>query len=124
MSNDQDRQDEVTRLIREGRKADDLQEGVGLAVDKLTRAVPLGVGAPNKTARKVIGGAASLLHVLRSALGAVLALLLAAGFFWVAFTAHFDLKMFSFGAIALVIAALLFRAAWRAWGTLKAIARA
>jgi hypothetical protein len=124
MTNDQDGQDDVTRLIREGRRPEDLKGRMRLAVDKLSGAAPLGVDAPNKTVRKVLGGAGSVLVVLRFGIAGVLALVFAGLFTWGAFIGRFDVKMLGYGAVALVVAALCLRKAWRACGTVKAIARA
>ena len=51
MANVQDRQDDVIRQIREGRRPKDLKGRMRLAVDKLSGAAPRGVDAPNKTVR-------------------------------------------------------------------------
>jgi hypothetical protein len=124
MTNDQDRQDDVTRLIREGRRPEDLKGRMQLAVDKLSGDAPLGVDAPNKTVRKVLGGGGSLLAVLNLGIVGVLALVFAALFIWGAFMGSFDVKMLGYGAIALAVAALCLRKAWRTWRTFKAIVRA
>jgi hypothetical protein len=124
MTNDQDRQDDVTRLIREGRRPEDLKGRMQLAVDKLSGDAPLGVDAPNKTVRKALGGGGSLLAVLNLGIVGVLALVFAALFIWGAFMGRFDVKMLGYGAIALAVAALCLRKAWRTWRTFKAIVRA
>jgi hypothetical protein len=124
MINDQDHQDDVTRLIREGRRPEDLKGRMRLAADKLSGPAPLGVDAPNTTVRKVLGGAGSRLLVLKVWNWWRSALIFAGLVFWGAFMGPFDVKMLSFGAIAHVIAVLLLRKAWRARGTPNAIVRA
>jgi hypothetical protein len=124
MDTDKSPQDEITRLIQEGRRPHNLKGRVQLAVDKLRGNVPRGVDAPNKTSRKIIGGAASLFIVLKYGFLGLFAILFGGLFAWAGFYGQFDIKVVGIGIAALVIGIFALRHAWRAWGTLKAISRA
>jgi len=120
----QSRHDEVTRLIQEGRRPQDFKGRTRLAADKLLGNVPLGVDAPNKTARKVIGGGGSLFIVFNYGFFGLLAVLLGALFVWAGCNAQFDIKVVGIGVALLVLGIFGMRRAWRAWQVLQAIARA
>jgi hypothetical protein len=127
MANDQNPQtshDEITRLIQEGRRPEDLKGRARLAADKLVGNVPLGVDAPNKTARKVIGGAGSLFTVIKYGLFGLLAVILGALFIWAGCSGHFDMKVVGIGLAVLLLGVFGVWRAWRAWQVLKAISRA
>jgi hypothetical protein len=120
----QSRHDEVTRLIQEGRRPQDFKGRARLAADKFLGNVPLGVDAPNKTARKIIGGGGSLFIVIKYGFFGLLAVLLGALFLWAGCNAPFDIKVVGIGAALLVLGILGLRRAWRAWQVLQAISRA
>jgi hypothetical protein len=124
MTNNQDRQDDITRLIREGRRPDDLKGRMRLALDKFRGAAPRGVDAPNKTARKVLGGTSSLLVVLKLGFAGVFALVFGGLFLWAGLYGPFDVKATSLGVAGLAVGVFCLRKAWRAWGTFSAISRA
>ena len=86
--------------------------------------VPLGVDAPNKTARKVIGGAGSLFVVLKYGFFGLLAVVLGALFVWAGCNGQFDIKVVGIGVAALLLGIFALLRAGRAWQVLKAISRA
>ena len=116
--------DEVTRLIQEGRRPEDFKGRAQLAADKLRGKVPLGVDAPNKTSRKVIGGAGSLLRVLRHGFIGLLCVFLGSLFVWAGSNGQKDLKVIGTGIVVVALGIFAFNRAWHAWKILKAIARA
>ena len=117
-------QDEVTRLIQEGRCPEDLKGRAQLAADKLRAKVPLGVDAPNKTTRKVIGGAGSLLKVLRYGFIGLLCVFLGSLFVWAGSNGQKDLKVIGTGVVVVAFGIFALNRAWVAWKILKAISRA
>jgi hypothetical protein len=127
MANDQNpqtRHDEITRLIQEGRRPEDLKGRARLAADKMMGNVPLGVDAPNKTARKVIGGAGSLFTVIKYGFFGLLAVILGALFIWAGCNGQFDMKVTGIGLAVLLLGVFGVWRALRAWRVLKAISRA
>jgi hypothetical protein len=120
----QSRHDEVTRVIQEGRRPTDFEGRARLAADKLRGNVPLGVDAPNKTTRKVIGGAGSLFIVIKYGFLGLLAVILGALFLWAGCNGQFDIKVVGIGVAVLFFGIFGLRQAWRAWQVLKAISRA
>jgi hypothetical protein len=116
--------DEVTRLIQEGRRPEDFKGRAQLAADKLLGNAPLGVDAPNKTARKIIGGGGSLFIVIKYGFFGLLAVILGALFIWAGSNDQFDIKVVGIGVAALLLGIFALLRAWRAWGVLKAISRA
>jgi hypothetical protein len=120
----QSRHDEVTRLIQEGRRPQDFKGRARLAADKLLGNVPLGVDAPNKTARKVIGGGGSLFIVIKYGFFGLLGVMLGALFIWAGCNSHFDIKVVGIGVALLLLGIFALRRAWRAGQVLKAISRA
>ena len=122
--NTQQQYDEVSRLIQEGHRPEDLKGRARLAADKLRGNVPLGVDAPNKTARKIIGGGGSLFIVIKYGFFGLLAVLLGALFVWAGTRSGFDLKVFAVGFAAIAIGIFALMRAWRAWQVFRAIARA
>ncbi len=117
------RQDEITRLMQEGRRPDDAEGRAGLLRDKVAGKVPLGVDAPNKTARKVIGGGGHLLVVLRYGLFGLLAVVFGALFIWAGTNERFDGKTTGIGVAVLLVGVFLLTRAFRAWQILRAIVR-
>lgn len=116
--------DEVTRLIQEGRRPEDFKGRAQLAADKLRGKVPLGVDAPNKTSRKVIGGAGSLLRVLRHGFIGLLCVFLGSLFVWAGSNGQKDLKVIGTGIVVVAVGIFALNRAWHAWKILKAISRA
>ncbi len=116
--------DEVTRLIQEGRRPEDLKGRAHLAADKLRGRVPLGVDAPNKTVRKAIGGAGSLLTVVKYGIFGLLLVLFGLLFLWAGSQGHPDVKVIATGVAVLAVGIFALTRAWRAWHILKAISRA
>ena len=95
-----------------------------LAADKLRAKVPLGVDAPNKTTRKVIGGAGSLLKVLRYGFIGLLCVFLGSLFVWAGSNGQKDLKVIGTGVVVVAFGIFALNRAWVAWKILKAISRA
>ncbi len=116
--------DEITLLIREGRRPEDSKGRVRLLVDKLQGKVPFGVDAPNKTTRKVIGGAGSLFIVIKYGFFGLLAVILGSLFIWAGCNGQFDIKVAAIGVAVLLLGIFGLRRTWRAWQVLKAISRA
>lgn len=116
--------DEVTRLIQEGRRPEDLKGRAQLAADKFRGKVPLGVDAPNKTARKTIGGAGSLLKVLKYGFFGLLGVLLGPLFIWAGTSGQTDMKVIATGVAVLAVGIFALTRAWNAWQMLRAISRA
>jgi hypothetical protein len=120
----QSRLDEVTRLVQEGRRPEDIKGRAQLAVDKLRGNVPLGVDAPNKTARKVIGGGGSLFVVLKYGFFGTLAVILGGLFVWAGWSDRFNLKTVGIGVAGLLLGGYALVRAYRALQVFKAISRA
>jgi hypothetical protein len=120
----QSRDDEVRRFIQEGRRPEDFKGRAQLVADKLLGNVPLGVDAPNKTARKVIGGGGSLFIVIKYGFFGLLAVILGALFIWAGCNGQFDIKVVGIGVAALLLGIFALLRAGRAWQVLKAISRA
>ena len=116
--------DEVTRLIQEGRRPEDLKGRAQLAADKLRGKVPLGADAPNQTTRKVIGGAGSLLKVLRYGFIGLLCVCFGLLFVWAGSNGQKDLKVIGTGVVVVAFGIFALNRAWVAWKILKAISRA
>jgi hypothetical protein len=102
----QSRHDEITCLIQDGRRPEHLKGRTQLATDKLRGNVPLGVDAPNKTVRKIIGGGGSLLVILKYGFLGLLGVILGPLFLWVGFRGRFDIKVVGIAALVLGIFAL------------------
>jgi hypothetical protein len=118
------RDDEIRRLMQDGRHPEDFKGRAQLAADKLLGNVPLGVDAPNKTARKVIGGGGSLFIVIKYGFFGLLAVILGALFIWAGSNGQFDIKVVGVGVAALLVGLFALLRAWRGWQVLKAISRA
>ncbi len=116
--------DEVTRLIQEGRRPEDFKGRVQLAADKFRGNVPLGVDAPNKAARKVIGGAGSLLKVLKYGVAGLLCVFLGSLFVWAGSNGQKDLKVIGTGVVTVAVGVFALNRAWVAWKILQTISRA
>ena len=116
--------DEVTRLIQEGRRPEDLKSRAQLAADKFRGRVPLGVDASNKTARKAIGGAGSLFKVIKYGFIGLLAVILGSLFVWAGSNGQMDIKVIAIGIAVLALGIFCLTRAWRAWQVLRAISRA
>lgn len=116
--------EDITRMVREGVRPNDLKGRMDLMRDKLVGNAPLGVDAPTKGVRKAIGGAASLLVVIKNGILGALMVLLGALFCWAGTYKQFDVKIFGIGTAGLALGFFLLTRAVRAWKMLKAIARA
>jgi hypothetical protein len=116
--------EDITRMVQEGVRPDDLKGRMNLMRDKLTGAAPLGVDAPTKGARKVIGGAGSLFVVIKYGFFGSLLILFGALFCWAGTSGHFDVKTVGFGAAMLALGVFSLLRAIKAWKVLKVIARA
>ena len=116
--------EDLTLKVRHGVFADSGTEGLRLAMEKLAGNVPLGVNAPTKGLRKLIGGGSELLEFLVSgSLGLVL-LVLGIVFLWAGIGATPDWSALGVGAALGVISVLGLRNARKALRKLRAIARA
>ena len=93
----------LTSLVRAGRRPGDVRGRRRLAVDKLAGNVPLGADAPNKTARKIIGGGGVLLDVLRSAFLALLSAPMGATLLYLGVGNELNAWMAGLGALLLVL---------------------
>jgi hypothetical protein len=116
--------EDITRMVRDGVRPDDLKGRMGLMRDKLVGNAPLGVDAPTKGARKVIGGAGSLFVVIKNGFFGALLVVLGALFCWAGTSGRFDIKTFGIGAAGLALGFFSLSRAIRAWKVLKAISRA
>jgi len=116
--------DDLTRKVRHGVFADPGTEGLRLALDKIAGNVPLGVNAPTKGLRKLIGGGGELLEFLVSGVLGLMLLLFGIVFLWVGVGASPDWGVLGVGAVLVVIAVVALRSARAALHKLRAIARA
>jgi hypothetical protein len=118
------REDQLTRMVREGVKPETVRDRLTLAGDKLVGAAPLGVDAPSKTARKVIGGGGELLAAIKLGVFGGLLVLLGVPVVLVGFGGGFDWKAIGLGAAMLALGAWSLRSAWHAWRNFRAISKA
>ena len=116
--------EDIARQIREGRHPEDFRGRAQLAADKLRGRAPMGVDAPNKTARKAIGGGAKLFVVLKYGFIGILFVILGGLFTWAGCYQTFEPKTFFIGLAIVVVGLLALWRAFRAWQILKTIARA
>jgi hypothetical protein len=121
---DGDDSEEVARFVRDGVKPEDVKERLQLAADKLAGNVPLGADASSKSLRKGIAGSAELLAIIGHGLFGLLLVVLGALFLSVGLQAHFNLDIFSIGALLLILGMWSLRAARRAARNLRAISKA
>ena len=115
---------EITRLVRDGVRPEDLKGRLNLTVDKALGNVPLGVDAPNKTVRKLIGGGWELLHVLKFGFFGVLSSLLGIAFLYVGLAGKSGFVVPAVGAVLLILGIWCLRAAREAYRALRAISKA
>jgi len=118
------REEELTRLVREGVQPASVQDRLRVGVDKLTGKAPLGIDARNKTARKVIGAGGELLGVLKYGFVGAVLVLLGPLFVWAGFFNTFQWKMVALGVGIVALGVLSLRAAYHAWRNLRAISKA
>jgi hypothetical protein len=117
-------QEEFTRMVREGVGPEGVKDRMKLFGDKLAGNAPLGVDAPNKTARKVIGAGGQLFAVLKYGfLGGMLALC-GALFVYAGFQGEFQIKVVAIGGAMLGAGLWALRTAHRAWQKFRAVSRA
>lgn len=116
-----DEPDPLTEQVRAGTSE---QPGAGLAIKKLTGAVPLGIDAPTKGLRKGISGAWELLGVLKYGVGAAFFLLMGDASLYAGVAGGFAPKLVAFGVGCLALSALLARGTLQAAKNLRSIARA
>ena len=115
---------EITQLVRDGVRPKNLKGRLNLAVDKFLGNVPLGVDAPNKTIRKVIGGAWELLHVLKYGFFGAFLSLAGIAILYVSLSNEPSLKGSAVGAGLLVLGVWCLRSAYKANRALRAISKA
>jgi hypothetical protein len=115
---------EITRLVRDGVRPEGLKGRLDLAVDKALGNVPLGVDAPNKTVRKMIGGGWELLHVLKFGFFGGLSSLFGIAFLYVGLAGKSGFVVPAVGAVLLVLGIWCLRAAREAYRSLRAISKA
>jgi hypothetical protein len=117
-------QEELTRMVREGIRPDNFQDRMKLAGDKLAGNVPLGVDASNKTMRKVIGGGAELLAVVKFGFLGGIFTLLGLLFIYVGFYHEIQWKVVGLGVLMLAVGIWALRATGHAWRNFRAISKA
>jgi hypothetical protein len=115
---------ELTRRIREGVRPAGFRERLALAFDKWTGAMPLGVDAPNRTARKWIAGSAELLELLRAGMLGALASALGVLLLALTMIGDRDLFLLGVGGGLLAVGVWCLRLARRAYRNLRAITQA
>lgn len=116
--------DPLTEAVRSGIPSQTGLAGLKLGVEKLTGAQPMGIDAPTKGLRKLIGGGSELLAVLEFGFAAVFFLLLGVACCYVGMRGGFDLNVFGFGLGSLAFGTFLARKALRAVRNLRSIAKA
>lgn len=114
----------LTEAVRHGVSTDSAAAGLRLAAVKLAGNVPLGVDAPTRGLRRLIGGGGELLNVVRSAFVGLAAAVLGAGFVWAGALAGPDWRLLGLGALLIAASGWLLRGALRALRKLRAILRA
>jgi hypothetical protein len=117
-------EEELTRMVREGVRPEDVKGRMGLMRDKLVGDAPLGVDAPTVGMRKAIGGAGSLFVVIKNGFFGALLVLLGGLFCWAGSSGHFDAKSFGIGVGGLLLGMFSLSRAIKAWKALQAIRRA
>jgi hypothetical protein len=110
--------------VRQGVFADSMRDGLRLAAGKLAGNVPLGINAPTKGLRKLIGGGGELLELLRYAGLSLILGLFGAMLLWLGFADEPNWKMLGIGAALLGVSFWPARGARAALRNLRAIARA
>ncbi|WP_291987643.1 hypothetical protein [Luteitalea sp.] len=115
---------DVTAMVRSGVVRDDPRGRLSLALQQLSGEVPLGVDAPTRRLRKVIGGGGELLAVVRAGLFGFVLIVLGSGFIWASLQSPVSWMGLGLGAVMLGAGVWLLRAAWRAQRRLRAIMRA
>jgi hypothetical protein len=116
--------DALTRTVRRGVVVDSMEDGLRLAANKLAGNVPLGVDAPTKGLRKIIGGGGALLEVIRCAGLGLFFLFFGILFLWAGLRDQTNWKTLGFGAAFVGGSVWLLRDARRALRKWRAIARA
>lgn len=117
-------EDQVTRMVREGVRPEDVKGRMVLARDKFMGNAPLGVDAPTVGMRKAIGGAGSLLVVIKNGLFGSLLVIMGGLFCWAGASGTFDWKAFGIGVGGLLLGTFSISRAIKAWKVLQAIRRA
>jgi hypothetical protein len=117
-------EDSLTQAVRHGIAPRSGLAGLGLALDKLTGHVPLGIDAPTKAGRKVIAGSWALLGVLKYGALGLFFLLVGIGFCFTGMHGRIDFKLLGFGLGGLLLGAVSTRWAIHAARNLRSIARA
>jgi hypothetical protein len=116
--------DPLTEAVRAGVPSQSGVAGLKLGVEKLTGAQPMGIDAPTKGLRKIIGGGSELLAVLEYGFGAIFFLLLGVACCYLGIRERFDLYVFGIGVGSLALGALLARRTLHAVRNLRSIAKA
>lgn len=101
-----------------------MKDRLNLAADKLVGKVPLGIDAPNKTARKLIGGSAELLHVLKYGFPGLFLFLAGIIFLYVGLAGGPSLETVAIGAALVTLGAWGLRSAYQAARNLRYICKA
>ena len=116
--------DGLTETIRHGVPPASGKAGLARAWGKLTGEVPLGADAPTKPLRKFIAGSSALLHVLKHASGALLALIIGSMFCYVSISDEFSAQRVAIGIGGLAAAFIMGRWSWHAARELQSISKA
>jgi hypothetical protein len=116
--------EEITRMVREGVRPEGVKDRMKLFGDKLAGNAPLGVDAPNKTARKVIGAGGKLFAVLKYGFLGGMFSLCGTLFVYAGFHGEFQIKVVAIGGAMLGVGLWALRTAQRAWQQFRAVSRA
>ena len=114
----------LTEQVRQGVFADSMSDGLKMAANKLTGHLPLGINAPTKGMRKLIGGSGALLALLMNAMFGILLGLVGLVCLWAGLQDKPDVKTAGLGAALIAISIWPLRSARAALRNLRAIARA
>jgi hypothetical protein len=117
-------EESLTESVRTGMGRRHGLSALGLAVDKLTGATPMGIDAPTKGLRKAIGGAAELLWVLKHGFGALIFFFVGLGSCYLGLRQGIDFKLFGFGVASLALSAPFARWSIVAAKRLRSISKA
>jgi len=118
-------EEELARMVRDGVRPEGVKERLKLTRDKLVGNAPLGVDAPNKTMRKVLGAGGEYLGAFKYGFSGAMLILLGALFAWAGMAASsFQWKMVAGGVAAVALGVWLMKLSARAWRNARVISKA